>query len=515
MIDWLRKRLLRHPTVAALLLGALGSLAFAPLAWWPLGLVSVAGLVCLWENANSPRACAYSGFAFAFGWFQAGTYWLYICLVGNGGVPLWLALVLMLGLTSLMGAYTALFAYGLVFPLLRSALSRWVKGLLLASGLTLVELFRGWFLSGFPWLALGYSGLNNPLAGFAPITGVYGISVILYGLAVALGLSQWRPTRLAWIALSGSGIFALGFGLSQHAWTRVVGTPVSVALVQGAIPQDEKWQRGREVEITGRYLSLTEQAFGQQLIVWPESSLPYLYQDAQRMLLSLNALARQAHSTLVLGLIHAKDEHYYNGIAVIGEHTEWYDKRHLVPFGEYFPVPSFVRRWMRLAQLPYTDFTPGIDPPPVLHAAGQTLGGSVCYEDAFNEEQRAFLAQVTLLVNVTNDTWFGDSSAPFQHLEISRMRALEAGRYLVRVANSGISAIIGPDGRIISRSDQFVPMVLKGQVMPMSGLTPFARVGNTPLIGLLLLPWLIWLWRRFKAHRSARLATQSADHTAV
>lgn len=504
-------KLWRKPEVLALCLGALGSLAFAPTSYWPLGFLCVAGLVRLWRYSKDAKAVARLGFCFGFAWFQAGTYWLYICLVGNGGVPLALALVLMLGLTVLMGSYLAIFGYYFAYRVIHARLATLWRVVLLASGLTLVELFRAWFLSGFPWLALGYSSIDTYLAGFAPITGVYGISFILYAIAVGCGLCAIRWHELRWLALGGVSVFMVGHELQSLQFSHAVGKPVSVGLVQGSIPQDQKWQQGRETEITGRYIALTEQALGQDLIVWPESSLPFLYHDAERLLLSLNALARQAHSTLVLGLIHAKEENFYNGIAVIGESPEWYDKRHLVPFGEYFPVPTFIRQWMRLAQLPYTDFTAGAEPPPVLHAAGQILGGSVCYEDAFNEEQRGFLGEVTLLVNVTNDTWFGDSTAPHQHLEISRMRALEAGRYLIRVANSGISALIGPDGNIIKRSRQFEPMVLKGDVQPMSGLTPFARLGNYPLIALLLIPWLIYGWFCWSLVKSNQNPLMSKD----
>jgi len=174
----------------------------------------------------------------------------------------------------------------------------------------------------------------------------------------------------------------------------------------------------------------------------------------------------------------------------------WYYKRHLVPFGEYFPVPPFIRSWLRLMSLPYDDFTPGRSHQPVLSAAGQKLGLTICFEDAFGREQLRVLREATLLVNVTNNAWFGDSTAPHQHLQIARMRALEAGRYLVRAANDGITAAIGPHGEIAARLPQFEEGVLRVEVQPMSGLTPYARLGNYPVVlaaGLLLA---LALWRR-------------------
>ena len=174
----------------------------------------------------------------------------------------------------------------------------------------------------------------------------------------------------------------------------------------------------------------------------------------------------------------------------------WYYKRRLVPFGEFFPVPAFVRSWMRLMSLPYTDMTPGSENQPLLHAAGQPLGLTICYEDAYGSEQRSVLRDATLLVNVTNNAWYGDSTAPHQHLQIARMRAMEAERYLIRAANDGITAVIGPQGQIVGRLPQFTPGVLRAEVVPRAGLTPYARFGNYPvLLGATVLLALAW-WRR-------------------
>jgi apolipoprotein N-acyltransferase len=167
-----------------------------------------------------------------------------------------------------------------------------------------------------------------------------------------------------------------------------------------------------------------------------------------------------------------------------------------VPFGEYFPVPNFVRAWMRLMSLPYDDLKSGAEDQPLLSAAGQKLGLTVCYEDAYGSAQLPVLKQATLLINVTNNAWYGNSTAPHQHLQISRMRALEAGRYLVRAANDGITAVIGPQGQIVARLPQFKEAVLRASVQPMAGLTPYARVGNYPVIGGATLLLLVAIWRR-------------------
>ncbi len=201
---------------------------------------------------------------------------------------------------------------------------------------------------------------------------------------------------------------------------------------------------------------------------------------------------------MAIGLLNFEPQtkRYYNGILVLSDGGGWYYKRHLVPFGEYFPVPSFVRSWMRLMSLPYDDITPGGEHQPPLSAAGQKLGLTICYEDAFGSQQLNMLREATLLINATNNAWYGDSTAPHQHLQISRMRALEAGRYLVRAANDGITAAIGPHGEIVARLPQFQPGVMRAEVRPMTGLTPYAKVGNYPVVGGACLMLALAVWRR-------------------
>jgi apolipoprotein N-acyltransferase len=271
-----------------------------------------------------------------------------------------------------------------------------------------------------------------------------------------------------------------------------------VALIQGAVAQDEKWEaanRDRSFEI---YERLTMQSLGHDLVVWPESALPVVYQEAVPFLSRLYLAAQARHSDLVLGLLRYDPDGagYRNGLVALGEGEGWYYKRRLVPFGEFFPVPEFVRGWMRGLDLFYVDFVPGAADQGALSAAGERLGATICYEDAYAAEQRAVLRDATLLVNVSNDAWFGDSSAPHQHLEITRMRALEAGRWLMRATNTGLTALIGPDGRVAARAPQFVPTVLTGTVEARTGLTPYARWGNGPVLALCVATLLGWAWRR-------------------
>jgi apolipoprotein N-acyltransferase len=292
------------------------------------------------------------------------------------------------------------------------------------------------------------------------------------------------------------GVPALWAG---HAWTQSAGAPFAVAAVQGAVPQDQKWQASNRDATLERYLRLTRQAWGARLIVWPESALPVLAPEIPEYLDSLHAAAHAHGADLAIGMVNylPATGQYFNGILVIADAgVGWYYKRHLVPFGEYFPVPSFIRSWMRLMSLPYDDFTAGGARQPTLHAAGQALGLTICYEDAFGSSQLASLRTATLLINVTNNAWFGDSTAPHQHLQISRMRALEAGRFLIRSTNDGITAVIGPHGAVVARLPQFEEAVLHAEVLPLTGLTPYARFGNTPVVQGALALMGVAVWRR-------------------
>jgi apolipoprotein N-acyltransferase len=205
-------------------------------------------------------------------------------------------------------------------------------------------------------------------------------------------------------------------------------------------------------------------------------------------LAGIDRIMEARDASLLLGIMDYDEDlgGYSNSVLLLGPGEGIYRKRHLVPFGEYFPVPDFIREWMRLMSLPYTDTAAGPERPELLQAAGEKVALTICYEDAFGAEQLYALPEATLLVNVSNDAWFGDSIAPHQHLQIARLRSLEAGRWQLRATNTGVTAFIDPRGRIHSRSPQFETAVLRARVEPRTGLTPYAATGNWPVVGLCL-----------------------------
>jgi apolipoprotein N-acyltransferase len=474
----------RLPAFTAFPAGAALALGFAPFNLWPLAVLCPVALLLMWQGA-APRRAAWLGFWFTAGLFLAGTYWIYHSVHIIGNAPIWVAVFLMAGMISILAGYSALFGYAQARWLPRTGMLRGLVALPCAW--VLVEWFRGWFLSGFPWLALGYTQLDTPLAGFAPLLGVYGVSLLVLvcaGSLTAAVLSSGKR-RLMALVLAVTPWIA-GLALEGHEWTQRSGEPVTVAIVQGAVPQELKWSREQRDRTLELYRNLTEPHLGAQIIVWPEATLPGLAHELVNYLQSLWGDSSAAGSNVVMGLLRQDPDTLavYNSILALGEQAQWYDKRRLVPFGEFFPVPSFVREWMKLMSLPYSDISAGKTDQPALRVAGQLLGATICYEDAYGSKQLAVLRDATLLINVTNDAWFGDSTAPHQHLEISRMRALEAGRPLIRGANDGITALIAADGHVMSTLAQFKPGVLTGSVQPRTGLTPYARIGNWPTITL-------------------------------
>ena len=481
------------------LLGAGATLGFAPWGWYGLTLIAPVGLLWLWRGVSDRRA-AWRGFVFGLAHFALGIYWVFISIHHYGGGPAWLAVLLVVSLATYMGLYPALIGYVLKRrfdgqPALQALLVLPLLWLL-------AELFRDWFGTGIPWLSLGYAFLDTPLSRLAPVVGVYGLGAVTVLLSGALWLVLVGPRHERVFALLAGLAVLLCLPLlpASGEWTQDQGAPIEVSLVQGNIPQELKWRPGRREMTQAHYRALTEPEWGRRLIIWPEVAIPALRHQVQDYLNELDATAKASGSTLLTGvLVHdAPDAPLYNALLSLGIEQGAYYKRHLVPFGEFFPAPKWLLDIGSLLGLQYSDFSSGPDEQAPLSVDGTTLGVSICFEDVFGRDIRHALPDAGLLVNVTNDAWFEDSSAPHQHLQIARMRALEMGRTLLRVANTGVSAVIGPDGQLTQTSPQFEVAVLRAQVTPRAGLTPYARFGNAPLwvLSLAGLLALLFLMRR-------------------
>ncbi len=482
-------------------LGILYTSAFAPFGLallLPLFLLPVL-YVCL---TVAPRDAGWLAFFFGFGTFLSGTYWIYISVVVFGEAPTWIALVLMLGLVMIMSAY--LWLTGWLISRLTHG-EPWLLLLVAPAVWVLIEWARGWILSGFPWLAIGYSQVDTPLSGWAPVVGVYGASYMMMLSATALLVAITLAGRQRLAALSVSiAPWILGGILSWVEWTEPVGEPVRTTLLQYGISQDQKWKPESLQPTLAYYRGESARAEDSELVVWPEVAIPSLTDRAEPFIKVLEADAAQRGQSIVFGILERATERgetrIHNSLVLVdGERRQFYRKRHLVPFGEYFPVPAKVREWMRMLSLPHSDLTPGADVQPLLTTAnGTPLASAICYEDAYGAEQLYALPEAEILVNVSNDAWFGDSIAPHQHLQIARMRSLEAGRSTVRVANTGISAFIGPDGDVIERGPQFESVEMTMDVERRRGATPYVSLGNYPVL-LLCFALAGFCWIRSRA----------------
>jgi apolipoprotein N-acyltransferase len=304
-------------------------------------------------------------------------------------------------------------------------------------------------------------------------------------VTLLLGSRRERVVAAATIA----ALWGVAFTMRGVTWTQPFGRPITVAVIQGAVPQDEKWLRENLDKTLILYATMSREAHGLDLIVWPESATPAMFNDLIPYFDEVYQEARLHGTALMMGALREENGKYYNSVLALDPHAQgpgWHDKHHLVPFAEFFPVPQFVRNWLRLMSLPYSDFTHGAADQEPLSAAGQRISASVCYEDAYGSSQLRALETATLLVNVTNDAWFGKSSARYQHLQISRMRSIEAERPMIRAANNGVSAAIDERGRVLVTAPEYEANVMRATVQPRIGLTPYARAGNWPIVILAL-----------------------------
>ncbi len=462
--------------LAAFLLGATSVLGFAPFHAFPLPVVALALLAALWRPA-APRRAAALGFAFGAGLFLAGVSWVYVSLHVFGGMPSLLAGLAAFLFCCYLALYPALAGY--LFARLRRG-RLLADALLLAAAWTLTEWLRGWLLTGFPWLALGYAQTPpSPLAGYAPVLGVQGVGFIAAAIAALAGLGfrargRWRTGAAAITAL-----LAAGAGLGGIAWTQAAAKPVTVSLLQGNIEQSLKWRPERLRQSLETYLQLAA-AHPAQLIVLPETALPLMLDQLPADY--ARALQDAAGGDVLFGIAEqdANGRFYNSAIGLTGAGIQAYRKRHLVPFGEFTP-PAFA--WtLAWLNIPMSNFSAGAAGQPPLRLAGEKVAVNVCYEDIFGEELIRALPEATLLVNLSNTAWFGDSLAQPQHLQIARMRALESGRFMLRATNTGMTAIISPRGNVEQVLPPFAAGALRGEVAGYSGATPYVRWGNAAVL---------------------------------
>jgi apolipoprotein N-acyltransferase len=492
----------RSELIAAFPLGAITVLGFAPFYLFPVPLLTLSVLCHFWRRSTTSAQTALLGFSFGMGMFSAGVTWIYVSLHDFGGMPMTAAVLALFFLCAYLSLFPALVGWllkqlNIATPIVWSLAAGALWGL--------SDWLRSVLFTGFPWLTLGYSQAPaSPLAGYAAVLGVYGISLILVLSAALLCLLFEKEFRNRRYLLPLLAIWIAGFGLRHIHWTEPQGERVTVSLLQGNISQDMKWRADQLVNSMDTYARLALES-SSRLIITPEISIP-LYRDEvpSSYLAHLATHAERNNGDILIGMVEVLDgNRYYNSMFSFGASPDQsYRKHHLVPFGEFIPL-KFLFGWVAKV-FPLSDFSRGgLDQKP-MSLAGQKVAVNICYEDVFGEEIIKQLPEATLLANVSNDAWFGRSIGPRQHLQISQMRALETGRYMLRATNTGVTAIINERGVVLQEAEIFTTTALHGAVQGFSGATPYVRFGNTLLFGLSGLLLVIASLPRFRGKRKDR-----------
>lgn len=483
------------------MVGALAAwLGFAPMGWWWFPFVGFAILAALIARAPTVKRGALIGFLFGLGYFLAGVSWVRISLNEFGGMPLpmaWLAAFLFCVVLSL-------------YPMLAGAFTAWAKpknpwffAFVFAAAWTFTEYLRAHFFTGFEWLSVG--GSQAPLGvmkSIAPLFGTFGVSFFVS--LVAATLTQVVPWIFRSDSSSRRGIFWKAFRLDVRSelalalvfvvvtivyfigdlsFSEVTGKPVKVSLLQGNVPQSMKWEPEKFADTLVMYERLINRAKG-ELIILPETAFPApLSRIPPEYIASLEAAAKAKNANLVIGVPIQEQGKFYNGAISLGvDPAQQYRKAHLVPFGEYMPLRGLLGWFYANLTIPMSDFSSGDTLQPVMKLNGQSLGISICYEDAFARDVYRSLPDASLLVNISNDAWFGKSAAAEQHLQLSQMRAIEFARPMLRANNTGITAVIDEKGRVTQRLEPFTEGILETTVQGRKGYTPYTAWGDLPIL---------------------------------
>lgn len=473
------------PGFLSFIVGALTPLAYSPFNYFPLIFIFF-GLLCgfIWQAATVKQAVI-CGFLFGLGLFGTGVSWIYISLHTFGGMPPLIAAFAVFLLCCCLAIFPALAAW-LIKKL--SFGSPWWFVVVSAAAWTLTEWSRGWVLTGFPWLSLGYSQIpNSPLAGIAAIGGIYAISFVVVMISALLAMMFYAKRFRSILSITSLVlIFAVSWGLKQIEWTTAKGKPITVTLLQGNIPQELKFLPEVLHQQLQTYLELSNKNKA-QLVVMPESSIPLLRSQIPDSYLKLLKAQAQPSGDMLVGMFDENDDgEIFNSIMNIGNApTQTYHKVHLVPFGEFIPFKGLIG-WVynTILNIPLSDQSSGAKDQKPIQVAGEKVAVNICYEDAFGEEIIRQLPEATMLANVSNDAWFGEKIAPWQHTQIAQTRALETGRYMLRATNTGVTSIINHRGEITAVLPQLRVAALNGIAQGRAGSTPYIVWGNWFIISI-------------------------------
>jgi len=472
--------------ICSLVAGLIFTLALAPFDLKVASLLSIALFYLALEGQTAKRGAAL-GWIYGVGFFGAGVSWVYVSInvYGNASAPLAVLLTFIFcgGLALLPAAQAALFC--------RFQPDNALARIFTFAGLwVLFEWVRTWLLTGFPWLFAGYASIDTPIAGWAPVVGVFGVSLLIAltaaGLAEVLRLREPRAA-VSWLAWSGS-ILLCGGLLLQIQWTHASGGAVNTVIYQPNTSLWDKWDPQKRRVFLADYLKHAE-TFSRDadLLIWPEGALPFYADQAPNYIAQLNTLGEVNDTSIVLGIATREDLKRFNSIVTLGNTNDEYRKQKLVPFGEFVPLESQLRGLIAFFDLPMSNFSPGSSDQDSLTSGAGELAPFICYEIVYPDFVAKGSRGTSILITISNDSWFGTSHGPHQHFQMVRFRSLELQKPTLRGANNGITAVISPFGEVEKALPQFTKGNLIATVEPHEGLTPFARWGSVPVILISLL----------------------------
>ncbi len=473
--------------LAAAFVGASTTLSFAPFSMWPFAIISPLLLIILLQNQSTKRS-AFIGYCWGLGLFATGISWVHVSIDTFGGMPKIASLILMTLLVGYLSLYSLLFAA--LSSKLKAHQNLLVASILVPALWLICDWLRGWALSGFPWLLLGYSQIDGPLAHLAPIGGVDLITAFIIGIASS---SAYLIRHKKWhFSILPLALFAIGWLTHLATWvTPDKSRAQTFALVQGNVQQELKWLPNHRWPTLLKYMDHTRDNWDADIIIWPEAAIPAFESEVPKFMQTVDLQARDNDSAVITGVLTQKDGHFFNSVTTLGVNPHGaynyatqhrYQKHHLLPFGEFVPLEKWLRPLAPFFNLPMSSFDRGAYIQDNIVANGAHMVVALCYEIIFNQQLRDNVTDNTdYILTLSNDAWFGHSIGPLQHMEIARMRALEFGMPVIRSTNNGVTAITDYQGKVIAQLPQFVEDVLKTEVIPTNGKTPFVILGNAPL----------------------------------
>ncbi len=476
--------------ILAIFTGSILPLSFAPYDWWWFGILACASLALCLKKISARRAL-WRSFLFAVGMYGTGISWIYVSIHDFAYTPAWLATIM----TAMFVAFMALL-FCWPFYFYQRFLGHSYFGVLwgFPAAWVISEWCRSWLFTGFPWLYLGYGHIDSWLSGWAPVFGVYGLSLLAAFTATSLlsiqraseklSLGKRWHRKLSFITIgSVCTVWLAGLALQSISWTSPV-KELRTSIVQPNIPLEVKWNPLFRGEIMDTLLDLTEDHWQSDIVVWPEAAIPLMYHEADFFIDELDRLAAASDTALISGILYddEKPNTFYNSIFGMGTADNIYFKQRLVPFGEYVPFEKYLRGLIHFFDLPNSIIHRGPLSQEGIKVKDFSVAPYICYEIVYPDLVAQMLGEAQLLVTISNDAWFGDSIGPLQHFQMAQMRALETGRYIIRGTNTGLSGIISDKGEITLAGTQFTAESISGKVTLTEGKTPFARTGSWPVL---------------------------------